>query len=273
MVCIFVGNTVSLDGEEDNGGNIPKRKRKKKKSHFQAETQELGAVNTPLAESTDLEPNTAKRQTPQAGVTGPAAEPEANIKNSSEPTPIFPKHKKRKRPRKKSLRAHRELWKSTPLSQEHVAVNDPSVAENDPSGECPQSSAAQVSFSGVQRKKKRKLGAVPVNSGGLTVQKAGTPTSPSEEKDSQTTLPQCKRPQKKTVSCSLDLHDLSSQKTAVLKKRKKMKLMSNLMEHNGVTDSSAWQIPALVRGKVPRTWVLGLTRYAQSTQLSARART
>ncbi|XP_049997520.1 ribosomal RNA processing protein 1 homolog B isoform X2 [Alexandromys fortis] len=241
------GNIVSLDGEEDNGGNIPKKKRKKKKkSHFQAETQDLGAVIMPPAESTDLEPNNAKRQTPQACVTGPAAEPTASIKeNSSEPTPIFPTHKKRKRPRKKSLRAHRELWKSIPLSQEDVA-------ENDPSNDRPQSSAAQVSSSeGVQRKRKRKLRAVPVNSGGLTVQKAGTPTSPSEEKDSQTTLPQCKRPQKKTVSCSLDLHDLSSQKSAILKKRKKMKLMSKLVEHNGVTESSAGQIPALLRGECP----------------------
>lgn len=241
------GNIVSLDGEEDNGGNIPKKKRKKKKkSHFQAETQDLGAVIMPPAESTDLEPNNAKRQTPQACVTGPAAEPTASIKeNSSEPTPIFPTHKKRKRPRKKSLRAHRELWKSIPLSQEDVA-------ENDPSNDRPQSSAAQVSSSeGVQQKRKRKLRAVPVNSGGLTVQKAGTPTSPSEEKDSQTTLPQCKRPQKKTVSCSLDLHDLSSQKSAILKKRKKMKLMSKLVEHNGVTESSAGQIPALLRGECP----------------------
>ncbi|XP_057607739.1 ribosomal RNA processing protein 1 homolog B [Chionomys nivalis] len=235
------GNTVSLDGEEDSGGNIPKKKRKKKKkSHFQAETQDLGAITMPPAGSTDLEPNNAKRQTPQARVAGPAAEPTASIQeNSSEPTPIFPTHKKRKRPRKKSLRAHRELWKCTPLSQEDVA-------ENDPSSDRPQSSAAQVSSSErVQRKRKRKLGAVPVNSGGLTVQKAGTPTSPSEEKDSQTILPQCKRPQKKTVSCSLDLHDLSSQKSAILKKRKKMKLMSKLVEHNGVTESSAGQIPAL----------------------------
>ncbi|XP_038199536.1 ribosomal RNA processing protein 1 homolog B [Arvicola amphibius] len=235
------GNIVTLDGEEDNGGNVPKRKRKKKKKgHFQSETQDLGAVITPPAESAGLEPNNASRQTPQAHVTGPAAEPTASIKeNSSEPTPIFPAHKKRKRPRKKSLRAHRELWKSTPLSQEDAA-------ENDPSSERPQSSATQVSSSeGVQQKRKRKLGAIPLNSGGLTVQKAGTPTSPSEEKDSQTTLPQCKRPQKKTVSCGLDLHDLSSQKTAILKKRKKMKLMSNLVEHNGVTESSARQIPAL----------------------------
>ncbi|CAO2608573.1 Ribosomal RNA processing protein 1 homolog B [Lemmus lemmus] len=235
------GNTASLDGEEDNGGNIPKKKRKKKKkSHFQTETQDLGTVIAPPAERTDLEPNTAKRQTPQAPVTGPAAEPAASIKeNSSKPTPITPTHKKRKRPRKRSLRAYRELWKSTPLPQEDVA-------ENDPSGEHPQSSAAQVSSSeGVQQKRKRKLGAVPVNSGGLTVQKAGTPISPSEEKGSQTTLLQHKRPQKRTVSYGLDLYDLSSQKTAILKKRKKMKLMSNLVEHNGVTESIAGQIQAL----------------------------
>ncbi|XP_059099874.1 ribosomal RNA processing protein 1 homolog B [Peromyscus eremicus] len=240
LVCIFVGSTDSLDGGEDSGGNIHKRKRKKKKrSHLQAETEDLDAVAMPPAQSTNSEPDTARRQTPQACVTGPAADAASIIReNSSEPTPIVPIHNKRKRPRKKSLRAHREIWTPTALPQEDVS-------ENDPIGGQPQSSATQVSSSGVQaQKRKRKLGALPISSGSLTVQKAGTPISPGEERDGQTTLPQCKRPQKKAVSSRLDLYDLSSQKTAILKKRKKMRQTSDFMEHNGVLESSAGRIQA-----------------------------
>uniref|UniRef100_A0A8C8U9N4 Ribosomal RNA processing 1B n=1 Tax=Peromyscus maniculatus bairdii TaxID=230844 RepID=A0A8C8U9N4_PERMB len=238
------GSTVSLDGGEDSGGNIHKRKRKKKKrSHFQAETEDLDTVAMPPAQSADSEPDTARRQTPQACVTGPAADATSSIReNSPEPTPIVPIHNKRKRPRKKSLRAHRETWKP----QEDVSENDPISGQ-------PQSSATQASSSGVQaQKRKRKLGALPISSGGLTVQKAGTPISPGEERDGQTTLPQCKRPQKKAVSSSLDLCDLSSQKTAILKKRKKMRQTSDFVEHNGVLESSAGWTQAPGSNRTPK---------------------
>uniref|UniRef100_A0A8C2N8T5 Ribosomal RNA processing protein 1 homolog B n=1 Tax=Cricetulus griseus TaxID=10029 RepID=A0A8C2N8T5_CRIGR len=236
------GNAVSIDGEEDSGGNVHKRKRRKKKrNHFQAETQDPDAVTMPPAQGADGKPEAAQRQTPQACVTGPETEAVSGIReNSSEPAPITPTCNKRKRLRKKNLKVHREIWKSTPLPQEDMSENDPTHGH-------PQSADAQVSSSeGVRaQKRKRKLGALPVNSGGLTVQKAGTSTSPEEEKDDQTTLPQCKRPQKKTASSSLGLYDLSSQKTAILKKRKKMKQMSDLVEHNGVLESSTRQIQAL----------------------------
>ncbi|XP_006991019.4 ribosomal RNA processing protein 1 homolog B isoform X1 [Peromyscus maniculatus bairdii] len=238
------GSTVSLDGGEDSGGNIHKRKRKKKKrSHFQAETEDLDTIAMPPAQSADSEPDTARRQTPQACVTGPAADATSSIReNSSEPTPIVPIHNKRKRPRKKNLRAHRETWKP----QEDVSENNPISGQ-------PQSSATQASSSGVQaQKRKRKLGALPISSGGLTVQKAGTPISPGEERDGQTTLPQCKRPQKKAVSSSLDLCDLSSQKTAILKKRKKMRQASDFVEHNGVLESCAGRIQAPGSNRTPK---------------------
>ncbi|KAL1765180.1 ribosomal RNA processing protein 1-like B isoform X2, partial [Sigmodon hispidus] len=234
----------------DSRGNIHKRKRKKKeRSHFQAETQEVDAVAMPPAQSAGVEPDTAQTHTPQACVTGPAAEALSGIReSSSEPTPILPLRNKRKRQRKKSLRAHREIWKPTTLPQEDVS-------ENDPMGGHPQSSAAQVSSSeGVQaQKRKHKLGAVTVNSGGLTVKKADIPTSPGEEKDGQIILPQCKRPQKKMVSSSLDLYDLSSQKAAILKKRKRMKQVSKLVEHNGVLEPSAGQIGALGANRTLKT--------------------
>ncbi|XP_029389030.1 ribosomal RNA processing protein 1 homolog B isoform X2 [Mus pahari] len=229
------GNTVSPAGEEGSGGHIHKKKRKKRKrSHFEPDTQNLDAVAMPKAPNAEREPDTAQRQAPPACVTEPTAEAVSSIReNSSEPTPIMPIHNKRKRPRKKKLRAHKEICKPTSLPQEDMSKND-SV------GGHPQSSAAHISSSeGVQaRKRKRKLEALPVSSGDLTVQKSGTPTSPVEL--AQTTLPQCKRSQKKRASSTLDPYDPSSQKTAISKKKKTMKLMSN-----GVLESNAGQIQAL----------------------------
>lgn len=234
---------MSPAGEEDSGGHIHKRKRKRKKrSHFQPDTQDLDAVATPAVPSAASEPDAAQRQAPQACVTEPTAEAVSSIgENSCEPTPVMPIHNKRKRPKRKNLRAHREMWKSTTLPQGDMS-------KNDAVGRHPQSSAAHI-FSGVQaRKKKRKLGALPVSSGDLTVQEAGTPTSSVEGNDGQTTQPWCKTSQKKTASSTLDPCDLSNQKTADSKK-KKMKQTSN-----GVLGSSAGQIQALVRREGAELW-------------------
>lgn len=244
MVCIFVGSTVSPAGEEDSGGHIHKRKRKRKKrNHFQPDTQDLDAATTPTVPSADSEPDAAQRQAPQACVTEPTAEAVSSIgENSSEPTPIMPIRNKRKRSKRKNLRAHREIWKSTTLPQEDMS-------KNDTVGSHPQSSSAHISSpESVQaRKRKRKLGPPPVSSGDLIVQKAGTPTSSVEGNDGQTTQPWCKRLQKKIASSTLEPCDLSSQKTAVSKKREKMKHASN-----GVLESSAGQNQALVRREGPR---------------------
>lgn len=222
-------------GEEDGGGHIHKRKRKKRKrSHFQSDTQDLGSVAEAAVPSADSEPGAAQRHALQACVAAPTAEATSNTReNSSEPTPATPIHSKRKRQRKKNLRAHREIWKSTTLPQEDVSKNDPASGQ-------PQTALISSSEGGQARKRKRKLGALPVSSGDLTVQKAGTPASPVEGNDGQTTLPRCKRSQKKTASNTLDHYDPSSQKTAISKKRKKMKQTSN-----GVLECSAGQIQAL----------------------------
>lgn len=262
LICIFVGNTVSAAGEEDGGDHIHKRKRKKRKrSHFQSDTQDLGSVAEAAVPSADSEPGAAQRHALQACVAAPTAEATSNTReNSSEPTPATPIHSKRKRQRKKNLRAHREIWKSTTLPQEDVSKNDPASGQ-------PQTALISSSEGGQARKRKRKLGALPVSSGDLTVQKAGTPASPVEGNDGQTTLPRCKRSQKKTASNTLDHYDPSSQKTAISKKRKKMKQTSN-----GVLECSAGQIQALVRWEGPRARVLGLNSCAQGTELSARDR-
>ena len=234
------GDTVSPAAEEDSGGHIHKKKRKKRKrSHFQPDTQNLDAVAVPKVPDSESEPDTAQRQAPcgQACVTEPTAEAVSSIgENSSKPTPVMPIHNKRKRPRKKKLRAHKEICKSTTLPQEDMSKNDAVSGHS-------QSSAAHISSSeGVQaQKRKRKLGALPDSSSDLPVQKSGTPTSPVEGKDGQTTLPRCKRSQKKTASSTLDPCDPSSQKPAISKKKKKtMKLMSN-----GVLESNPGQIQAL----------------------------
>lgn len=216
------GNTVSAAGEEDGGGHIHKRKRKKRKrSHFQSDTQDLGSVAEAAVPSADSEPGATQRHAPQACVAAPTAEATSSTReNSSEPTPAVPMHSKRKRQKKKNLRAHREIWKSTTLPQEDVSKNDPASGQ-------PQTALISSSEGGQARKRKRKLGALPVSSGDLTVQKAGTPASPVEGNDGQTTLPRCKRSQKKTASNTLDHYDPSSQKTAISKKRKKMKQTSS----------------------------------------------
>ncbi|XP_029327503.1 ribosomal RNA processing protein 1 homolog B isoform X2 [Mus caroli] len=231
------GNTVSPAAEEDSGGHIHKKKRKKRKrSPFQPDTQNLDAAATPKVPNAEREPDTTQRQAPQACATEPTAEAVSSIReNSSKPTPILPIHNKRKRLRKKKLRAHKEICKSTTLPQEDMSKNDAVSGHS-------QSSAAHISSSeGVQaQKRKRKLGALPVSSGDLPVQKSGTPTSPVEGKDGQTTLPQCKKSQKKIASSTLDPCYPSSQKTAISKKKKTMKLMSN-----GVLESNPGQIQAL----------------------------
>lgn len=220
----------------------------------------------PKVPDSESEPDTAQRQAPcgQACVTEPTAEAVSSIgENSSKPTPVMPIHNKRKRPRKKKLRAHKEICKSTTLPQEDMSKNDAVSGHS-------QSSAAHISSSeGVQaQKRKRKLGALPDSSSDLPVQKSGTPTSPVEGKDGQTTLPRCKRSQKKTASSTLDPCDPSSQKPAISKKKKKtMKLMSN-----GVLESNPGQIQALVRWEGPRARGLGLSSCAQGTRLSTRDR-
>ncbi|XP_047419172.1 ribosomal RNA processing protein 1 homolog B isoform X1 [Sciurus carolinensis] len=219
-------NKVFLAEEEDSEGSIQKRKRKKKKrSHPQSETWGLRDAATPPAQSGGGEPAPAQRQTPQERAAEPRAEAESSTreKSSSERPPSVPTHSRRKRLKRKSLGAQGEIWDPTELPLEDRARSGPGSGH--PQGPATRGSptdGAQV------LKRKRKLGALPVNGSG------------------QASLTQCRRPQKKKAEpSSLDLYNLSSQKTTILKKRKKMKEMSNLIEHNGILGSRVRQIQAL----------------------------
>uniref|UniRef100_A0A8C5L6W8 Ribosomal RNA processing 1B n=1 Tax=Jaculus jaculus TaxID=51337 RepID=A0A8C5L6W8_JACJA len=211
-------------------GSLQKRKRKRKKrSHFQPETRGPGDAAAP-AQSSVGKPGADQGRPPQLCAAEPAAEaaPRSGEGSCVRRSPDTATHSKRKRPRKRSLKVHRGIWKSRSTLED--------MPDSDLSSGLPQCPAASASpAEGVQvLKKKPKLAALPVNGGDLATLKADPPTSPEEENNVQSTLPQCKRLQKKKAeSSSLELHDLSSQKAAILKRRRKKKA-SGLAEQNGV---------------------------------------
>ncbi|XP_042543270.1 ribosomal RNA processing protein 1 homolog B isoform X2 [Dipodomys spectabilis] len=242
--------------EEDNEGSTQKRRRKKKKkNHFQPETKGLtvAVAAAPLALSMDSLAEAPKKQTLQACEDEPGAEAAslAQDESGSEPLHTAPTHSKRKRPKKKSLQAlHREAWEPTVSPVEGTSLSP----EGGPSCRLQSPAAQGAPTNGTQvLKRKRKLGALPVNGTGLpnvswpSMQKA----SPGQGEDGQVPPPQFKRPQKKKAErSSLILHSLSSQRTAVLKKRKKIKEMSTFLEHNGVMESKVKKIQALGSSRV-----------------------
>lgn len=74
--------------------------------------------------------------------------------------------------------------------------------------------------------------------------------SPADRGDCPAAPPPGRRLKKrKGEPSSIDLHDLSTQKTAIFKKRKRMKdmLNLNLVEHNQVLESEVKLVQALVR--------------------------
>ncbi|KAM4887523.1 ribosomal RNA processing protein 1 homolog B isoform 2-T2 [Thomomys bottae] len=238
------GSQIFLPEEEDNEGSTQKRRRKKKKrSHFQPETQSLKDTAASPAQSMDNQAEATKMPALQTCEGEPGAEAESltQEESGSEAPHTIPTHSRRKRPKKKSLQAHRGAWEP-PVSP----VESP---ESGSSCEPPQGPAAQGSPINGARvlKRKRKLGALPVNGTGLpSVPWPSTQASLGEGEDNPVPLSQFKRPQKKKGDpSSLILHGLSNQKTAILKKRKKIKEMSNFIEHNGVMESRVKQIQAL----------------------------
>ncbi|XP_008825605.1 ribosomal RNA processing protein 1 homolog B isoform X2 [Nannospalax galili] len=238
------GNKVFLADEEDSEGSIQKRKRKReKRSHCQPEAQGLEDTTVPPAQGAENEPSATQGCETETETTS-----SIGAESGSQPPRLRPRHSKRKRLKKKSLRAHSKIWRSATSPLEDMSESDPSLHSRGSTARVSSSETVQV------LKKKRRLGTLPVNGDGLTMvtmQKTGPPASPVEGKDGQATLPQCRRPQKKAQSSSLSLCDLSCQKTAILKKRKKRKEMSHLVEHNGVLEPTVRQIQALGSSSTP----------------------
>ncbi|XP_039336470.2 ribosomal RNA processing protein 1 homolog B [Saimiri boliviensis] len=242
------GSRVFCAEEEDSESSLQKRRRKKKKKHhLQRENPGPGDAALSLEENRGREPEATGQGAPNPHVAEPAAEAASSTgeESGSERPPAVPMHNKRKRPRKKSPRAHREMSESAVLPPEDVS-------QGGLSGGHPQGPRVSPTGGAQLLKRKRKLGVVPINGNGLSVlawpplQQEGAPTSPAEGANGHTVPPLCRRLQKKKAEPgSLELCGLSSQKTASLKKRKKMREMSNLVEHNGVSESEAGQPQAL----------------------------
>ncbi|XP_053420985.1 ribosomal RNA processing protein 1 homolog B isoform X2 [Nycticebus coucang] len=218
------GNMALVAEEEGSEGSIQKRKRKRKKKNHPQPENSGNAVPS-------LEQN---------GGTSSTGE-----ESSSEHLQSVPMHHKRKRPRGKGLPVPGETsgLAVSPLED----VSQSSLSSGNPQGPASRGSpAGRAQF----LKRKRKLGAPPASGSRRMawplVQKDGPPARPAEGGGSHAALPPCRRLQKKKAEAgSLGLCDLSGQKTAILKKRKKMKEMANLAEHNGVLGSKLRQMQAL----------------------------
>ncbi|XP_005375839.1 PREDICTED: ribosomal RNA processing protein 1 homolog B [Chinchilla lanigera] len=214
------GDRAGLAEDKDSEGSLQKRKRRKrKKSHVQPET----------CSPSDTATSPEQIRNGEAGAV--EAAPSCGDKGGLELACTAAGHNKRKRQRKRSLRAQGETW-------------EPAVLAPKDSG-LPPAAAAQASpADGAQApKRKRKLGALRVNGSGLST--LACPQAQKEGNDGQATLPQCRRPpHKKAEPGSHDLCPLSRQKTAVSKKRKKMKEVLNLVENNGVLRSTVRQFQA-----------------------------
>ncbi|XP_026939737.1 ribosomal RNA processing protein 1 homolog B isoform X3 [Sagmatias obliquidens] len=214
------GAKFSPAEEEESAGSVPKRKRKKKKkNHLRPEHLRPGGEATCPEQNGSRQPEAGpgRAQEASAAELGTVATSWPREQSGSEPASV---HSRRRRLRKRSLR---------------VQVESPE--------------AAALAGGAPVLKRTRELGALLVNGGGppTLAWPLPPPASPADRGDCPATLPQGgKLKKRRRESGGHDLHDLSAQKAAVLKKRKKVKEMSKWAEHRGVK-----LVQALVRRPGP----------------------
>ncbi|TKC41387.1 hypothetical protein EI555_013726 [Monodon monoceros] len=202
------GAKFSPAEEEESAGSVPKRKRKKKKkNHLRPEHLGPGGEATCPEQNGSRQPEAGpgRAQEASAAELGTVATSCPREQSGSEPASV---HSRRRRLRKRSLR---------------VQVESPE--------------AAALAGSAPVLKRTRELGALLVNGGGppMLAWPLPPPASPADRGDCPAILPQGgKLKKRRRESGGHDLHDLSAQKAAVLKKRKKVKEMSKCAEHRGV---------------------------------------
>ncbi|KAK2502049.1 hypothetical protein MC885_001771 [Smutsia gigantea] len=221
-------------GEENEGGVRKRRRRRRRKNHLQPEHSGSEAEVVSSEQNGDSEPDAC----PGGGQGMSVGEPGAEAGPPPQEPPRV--HSKRRRLRKRSLKAWGEV---VPLC--HASRGGPSSGLEQ--GPAPRPSLAEAAL---VLKRKWKLGALPINGSGLPtlawpLPQEGPPANPEDGGDSSATLLQSRRLKKKAEPNSLDLYNLSNQKTAILKKRRKMKEMSNLVEHSGVLESKVKLFQAL----------------------------
>ncbi|XP_077924728.1 ribosomal RNA processing protein 1 homolog B isoform X3 [Halichoerus grypus] len=225
------GNRFFLAEEEGSAASVQKRKRKKKKkNHLQPEHLGSGTEAMPPEQNGGGEPGAGTGRAPKtaAAEPGTAAAPGPQEQSGAEPAAAL---SRRKRPRKRSPGVQGGSEESaSPPPLEDTAPGGPSSAHaQDPAPRAAPASRAPVP------KRKRKLGALPVNGSGTPV--LAWPPSPGG-----------RLKKKKGEPGSLELYGPSSQKAAILKKRKRMKEMSKAAACGGVSESEAMLIQALGGG-------------------------
>ncbi|XP_004406641.1 PREDICTED: ribosomal RNA processing protein 1 homolog B [Odobenus rosmarus divergens] len=224
------GNRFFLAEEEGSEASIQKRKRKKKKkNHLQPEHLGSGTEAMSPEQNGGGEPGTGTGQAPKtAAEPGTAATPGPQEQSGAEPAPVL---SRRKRPRKRSPGVQGGSEESaSPPPLEDVAPGGPGSARaQDPALRASPASGAPVP------KRKRKLGALPVNSSGPPTLAWSSPLGGRLKK-------------KKGEPGSLDLCGPSSQKAAILKKRNRMKEMSKSVARSGALESEAVLVQALGGG-------------------------
>ncbi|XP_049730928.1 ribosomal RNA processing protein 1 homolog B isoform X2 [Elephas maximus indicus] len=245
------GNKSFRTEEEENEGSTQKRKRKKKKkNHLQPENLGPGDKATSPNQNGSSEPEESKRKdqkVPGVVETGAGAFSGIAEEGGLQHPPAIPACNKRKRPRKKSLRVQEGVPGLAAPPPEDMAKSSPSSDHaQEPTVRSPPTGGIRV------LKRKRKLGALPVNGSSPSVLawpppgKKSPQTSPGEGGDGHPALAQGTRLKKKKVApSSIDLYDLSNPKTAILKKRKKVKEMPHLVEQNGVLEPEVTQVHTL----------------------------
>ncbi|XP_045857777.1 ribosomal RNA processing protein 1 homolog B isoform X2 [Meles meles] len=225
------GNKFSLAEEEESEASVQKRKRKKKKkNHLQPEYPGSGPEAMPPEQNGDGELEASVGRAPKMpGEPGTVATPGPQEQNV-EATPV---HSRRKRPRKRSPRVQGGSGEpASPLPLEDAAPGGPGSAR----AQALAPGASPASGAPVP-KKKRKLGALPVNGSGPPV--LAWPLSPGGRLKN-----------KKGEPSSLDLHSPSGQKAAILKKRKRRKEKPESVLLGGVPESEATLSLALGGGGI-----------------------
>nr|XP_045359902.1 ribosomal RNA processing protein 1 homolog B isoform X3 [Camelus bactrianus] len=224
------GARFFLAEEEESEAGIPKRKRKKKKkNHLRPEHLGAGGEATCPEQNGSGEPGArpGSAQKMSLAELGAVATPGAQERSGSEQLSV---HSRRKRPRKRRLGVQVESARSAASPEEGLPPGGPVQ------GPAPRASLA----SGAPvLKRKRTLGAplvngtVPPTLAWPLPRREGPPASPADGEDCPAAPPQGGKPKKKKgVPSRLECCNPSTQKTTILKKRKKMKEMSNL-EHRG----------------------------------------
>ncbi|XP_054434759.1 ribosomal RNA processing protein 1 homolog B isoform X1 [Pteronotus mesoamericanus] len=243
------GNKFILAEGEESKGSVQKRKRKKKRNHLQHEHLGSGDRAMPPEQNGLSEPEAGPGRTQKPGVVelGAGAAPSPPEQSSSKRSPSHPPtHSRRKRPRKRNPRLQGLISEPTTSPLEDLCQGG--LGNGHSQVLAPQASPA----SGAPApKRKRKLRAPWVNGSPQTLarprpQEEGPSASPADGEDCPASLPQGGRLKKKKGEPSrLDLYHPSIQKTAIFKKRKKMKEMLNLVEHSRVLESELKLIQTL----------------------------